>query len=182
MPVLQLTGAHVRDLVEQARTHQPHEACGLLSGRGRQVTRVHPIANVADAPHVRYQLAPIPCLRVLKAIDAHNEQLLAVYHTHPASDPLPSTADIRAATRHMPHIPQVIISLRGTRPRLSAWAIADGRVEPVEIVLHPDTAHHSQQALTRAQQIAMSIAILLAMVLLLAIAITLLPPAPPIAD
>ena len=74
----------------------PNEACALLGGAGGVVTSLHPARNAAASPY-RFELDPADLVRVVHAIEAAGEELVAIFHSHPASGPEPSPTDLREA-------------------------------------------------------------------------------------
>lgn len=57
-------------------------------------------------------------------MDARGEELVAIYHSHPASQPYPSPTD--RAEAHYPDAFYVLVSLRADEPELRAFRILDG--------------------------------------------------------
>jgi proteasome lid subunit RPN8/RPN11 len=65
-------------------------------------------------------------------------EILAVYHSHPATPARPSGEDIALA--HDPDVSYVIISLAGSREDIRSFRIVDGIVEHEVIVVMDDHA------------------------------------------
>ncbi len=85
------------ELLAEMRGHVerlcPEEACGLLPGKGRQVTAVLPVTNELHSP-VRFRMAPIEMLAAFQRIDRLGEELLGIYHSHPKGPGVPSATDV----------------------------------------------------------------------------------------
>lgn len=122
--------AAIRDeIVAHARESAPHEACGLLAGRGGRATRVIRCPNLADDPLRRYVMDPGAVLRALRAMsdagetsaDGDEGEPLAIYHSHVFSGPYPSPTD-RAEAR-WPSSFYVLVSVRAAEPELRAYRI-----------------------------------------------------------
>ena len=65
-------------------------------------------------------------------MDEKGEELVAIYHSHPLSQPYPSPTD--RAEAHYPDAFYVLVSLRGAEPELRAFRIIrDGAVKEVAI-------------------------------------------------
>lgn len=103
----------------------------MIAGRQGVATRLIPCANVAPTPRTRYLLAPREQLAAFRAMDAAGEELLAIYHSHPATEPRPSPTDIAEA--RYPDAVYVLVSLRGEEPEIAAWSIRDGAVRSVPV-------------------------------------------------
>jgi proteasome lid subunit RPN8/RPN11 len=95
---LSVPPAVAEELVRHARGELPNEACGLLSGSladGR-ATRFHPARNVEASP-LRYNVHPEDLVRLTFAIEEAGEDLVAIFHSHTRSAPVPSATDRRTA-------------------------------------------------------------------------------------
>ncbi len=109
-------------LVEQALAELPNECCGLLAGmrrdgEGRVVER-YPVTNAAASPR-EYVSEPRDLLNAFRAMRERGVELLAIYHSHPTSEPIPSRTDLER--NYYPGVMQLIVSLSGPEPVLRAW-------------------------------------------------------------
>jgi len=118
-------------IVAHARESRPEECCGLIAGRGGAATRLIQCANAHPTPVFRYAIDPREQLAAFRSMDDAGEELLAIYHSHPASQPYPSPTD--RAEWHYPDALAVLVSLRATEPELHAYRIADGAVTEVRL-------------------------------------------------
>ena len=123
---LRMTRAQAQALAQEARAAAPAECCGLLIGAAGEVHESLSLSNVAARPAVEYEAEPSELLRALLDIEARGLELLALYHSHPAGETLPSARDIREAA--YPQAAQLIIGLGGGRTEMAAWRIAGGTV------------------------------------------------------
>jgi proteasome lid subunit RPN8/RPN11 len=113
------------ELADHARAESPNEACGLIvlrDGRAERYVRGH---NKLASPY-RYELDVDPEVWFLE--DEGFE--LAVFHSHPETEPRPSRTDIENVGLWAGK-PYVIYSL--ARNELAAWTIRDGAAEPLEL-------------------------------------------------
>jgi len=177
MPHLRLTHSQAKTLAEYALAQKPQEICGFLAGSDDQVHKIIPIANTAEHPETHFQMDPIAQLKALKLIETEGLAILAIYHSHPKTDPIPSQADIRQ--NHYPDTYHVIISLKQREPRLKAWQMQVGSVQPVDIILG-NQQQPLQKPLKTSQVTAILLSAAIAVMLMLVISISLLPPAPPL--
>ena len=99
----------VNQLLDHARAGAGQEICGLISAYDGLVRRAIPVANVAPRPEHRYAMDPAGQIAALRAMREADEDLLAIYHSHPASPAAPSTIDIAEAG--YPEAIYLIISL-----------------------------------------------------------------------
>lgn len=104
-------------------------------------TRVIGCANVAATPAVRYRIDPREQLAAFRSMDVAGEELVAIYHSHPASVAYPSPTD--RAEAYYPDATYVLVSLRGSEPDVRAYRIAgdhpgsEKTVREVEIRVPP---------------------------------------------
>jgi proteasome lid subunit RPN8/RPN11 len=138
---LSLPAAVVDAILAHAGEALPLEACGLLAGHpgSGEVTRYHPARN-AIGSRSAYEVDPEDLVRIMFAIEAHGEELAAVFHSHPATPAVPSASDIRDAAYP---VVQVIASLNDpTRPALRGWRLRPGAA-PREVPLRIGAAQQS---------------------------------------
>lgn len=121
------------ELIRNARTMAPMEACGILGGRGDEATRVFQARNVAELPG-RFMIHPSDQLAALVAIEERGDQVLAVWHSHPESEAVPSPTDVDLADG-WPEPLHLIVSLADPEaPQIRAWRIRAGRAREVAIL------------------------------------------------
>jgi proteasome lid subunit RPN8/RPN11 len=119
-------------MLQQARAELPNECCGLLAGMLNdgvgEVTRRLPLINAVASP-IRYFSEPRSMLAADKAMRTENLDLLAVYHSHPTSEPVPSRTDL--AENFLGSVMHLIISLHG-QPAVRAWWLSETGFEEAE--------------------------------------------------
>jgi|FLYN01.1.fsa_nt_gi proteasome lid subunit RPN8/RPN11 len=174
---LWLTEAQAKTIVQQAIDEAPREACGVIGGIGERAERTVALTNVASDPHHFYQLDTKALDQAVRAFRADGLSLIGIYHAHPKGDPIPSPTDVKNA----PHlaVSHLIVGLRHSTPHLAAWRIHHGQVERVELHIGasaPDVRNSSP--LSQAQKTAIILSALIAVLLVLVISLSLLPPAP----
>ncbi|MCC6613021.1 MAG: M67 family metallopeptidase [Anaerolineae bacterium] len=173
---LWLRPALAAQILDHARAEAPREACGLLIGRGGAVEAVVPARNAAEEPTRFFRLDERDLVHGMFDAERRGLALVGFYHSHPEGVPEPSPTDI--AQSHYPDAAHVIAGLRGD-PMLAAWRLRYGEAErlPLEVTeLQP--AELSQSANRKGVQTAVVIAALLALALMIALSLALLPPAP----
>ena len=135
--MITLQRSHLNDLVSHAQASAPAECCGLLGGNeAGLVTTIYPLRNIAVDSLVSYEVAPEELFAAQKSMRQAEEELLAIYHSHPrATDPTPSETDVRLA--YYPAATYLIVGLGGAEPTMRAFRIseAERRWERVEYVI-----------------------------------------------
>lgn len=176
---LWLTNAQAKTIIDHARTQAPNEACGLIGGKNGRAVEIIPVENVAARPTTTYELDPAQQVTAMTRLYNNQLDLLAIYHSHPNTPPVPSQTDIRSAT--YPDAAYLIISLQATTADLAAWHIRGSDVSRVS--LHIGTSPPplaDERTLSPAQKTAIIVATAIAFLAVIAYSIYLLPPAPPI--
>ncbi len=179
MRSLRLSQQQVQSIVDHCIQSLPDEACGLIAGKKEKAARIIPIKNVSDNPKRHYQMDANGQLKALKLIDDEALDWIGVFHSHPDSAPIPSQEDIREAELNTPDIVHLIVSLQHNKSRLQAWHIHDAQVDDVELLIGQQRSE-GIEPLSRLQFWSVLFAILIAVMLLLTISFTLLPPEPPL--
>ncbi len=112
------------DLFAQARAELPNECCGLLAGRleadgkvGRVVKR-YPFVNALASP-VEYNADPRGLFEAVRDMRRLGLVELATYHSHPASDPIPSQKDRERS--YSDDVISLIVSFKGSEPVMRGW-------------------------------------------------------------
>jgi proteasome lid subunit RPN8/RPN11 len=117
------------EMIAQAVQELPNECCGLLAGRimpempDRTVTERFPLVN-ADASPCEYTSDLKILFAAHKAMRERSLDLLAVYHSHPSSDPIPSRKDLER-NAHGAEVVHLIISLKNATPLARAWRLRE---------------------------------------------------------
>jgi proteasome lid subunit RPN8/RPN11 len=106
-----------------AQSESPNECCGLLAGvREADVLRVltrHPLVNEAASP-IEFVSQPRSMFDATKAMRNSGQEILAIYHAHPTSEPIPSKTDL-ARNFYGTSVIHFIIGLNGPEPILRGW-------------------------------------------------------------
>lgn len=121
---------YVEDILKEASLAQKEEICGLFSGRAGKVLGRYPLKNVSTTPEQCYLMDPQEQLRVLKDIRQKGEELVGIYHSHPASAAYPSARDVELA--FYPEAVHLIIAAK--EKKIGGFAIIDGKISPVELI------------------------------------------------
>jgi proteasome lid subunit RPN8/RPN11 len=125
-------------MVEHARRESPRECCGLLAGvidgAGGAVSQCFPLRNDLASP-TQYRTNARDLLDANKVMRKAKLEPLAIYHSHPASEPVPSRTDL-AENTWADSVIHVIVGLQGEIPQLRAWWLEQHGAEeaPIDMV------------------------------------------------
>lgn len=111
-------------LIAHAVASPTLEVCGLLGGRGETATSLYPLANVAEAPATTFFIDPRAQIGALQTMRARDEDLLGIFHSHPASPAQPSPRDLELAA--YPGVAYLIVSLAGPQAPVVGGFVFDG--------------------------------------------------------
>ncbi len=131
--MLSLPQAFLDQVLAHARRDHPDECCGIIAGKGGLATRVFEMENAERSP-TGFTFDSAEWLKVYREIDDADEELLAVYHSHTATEAYPSRTDILWA-EHNEFEHWLLVSTRAEEDEVRSFTITDGVVaeEPVEI-------------------------------------------------
>jgi proteasome lid subunit RPN8/RPN11 len=117
-------------MLEDCRKRAPLEACGLVAGLEDASTAVYPAQNALNSP-VRYRLDAVEQIRLFEEIESAGWDLMAIYHSHPAGPPYPSSTDIAEAG--YPETAYLIWSGDSTGWSCRAFRILDGDFSELKV-------------------------------------------------
>lgn len=122
------------EVVEHARRESPLECCGLLAGSpdGRVVSR-YAIENAARSP-IEYETDPRGMLFAFRDMRARGIELLAIYHSHPTSEAVPSRRDL-AHNTYGETVVHLIVGLANPEPDVRAWWLGESGSRPAELLI-----------------------------------------------
>jgi proteasome lid subunit RPN8/RPN11 len=107
-------------MVEHCVREDPLECCGILGGVAPLVSSIHPLRNAA-ASETRYDADPHDLIEAHQALRKRGAEILAIYHSHPRWEAVPSKTDLRE--NHYGHVPRIIVSLKDSRPDVRVWRL-----------------------------------------------------------
>lgn len=112
------------DIVEAMVAHclreAPLECCGILGGAPPRVSSFHPLRNAAASP-TRYDADPRDLIDTVVALREAESEILAIYHSHPQWEAVPSETDLRE--NHYGAVPRIIVSLLHDPPQVRTWLL-----------------------------------------------------------
>jgi proteasome lid subunit RPN8/RPN11 len=121
--ILRLPRGALTEMLAHVQAGYPDEACGVLAGANGRVVRHFPAANAAATPRTFSEIGPHELLAIWNAIEERDWQMLAYYHSHPASPAYPSRRDV-LWSRGWPGTYYIIFSLADhANPAVRAFLI-----------------------------------------------------------
>jgi [CysO sulfur-carrier protein]-S-L-cysteine hydrolase len=120
------------EVVAHAQAEAPKECCGMIAASDGRAVSVHRARNAARVPKQRYEMHPQDQYDILTAIDDAGNEIGAIYHSHPRTEPEPSQTDINLADK-WPDPLYVIVGLEHSEPDVRAWRIVDGAASEVAL-------------------------------------------------
>ena len=91
------------------------------------VTQVYPMTNVEDSP-IGYSMDPKEQLMVEKQMRRLGQRMLAIFHSHTASDAYPSSVDVSLAIS--PDVSYVLVSLKNRQqPVVKSYRMTGTMIE-----------------------------------------------------
>ena len=124
-------------MIAHARADHPDEACGVIVGPegSDRPTRLIRMIN-ADRSPTFFRFDPSEQLQLAKEMDARDEEIVVVYHSHTATEAYPSRTDISYAAEPQAHYVLVSTAECGREEgpvSVRSYRIIDGEVSEEEI-------------------------------------------------
>ena len=121
----------VDEMVAHARDDLPNECCGMVGGADGEARTVYRAAN-AEASPLRYSIDAAEQFRLMKEIEAADEELVGIYHSHTKSAAYPSQTDVNLAG--WPDAVYLIVSLADAEaPETKGFWIREGEISDAEL-------------------------------------------------
>ncbi|MCA1059084.1 M67 family metallopeptidase [Rossellomorea aquimaris] len=117
-------------LIRSCKKELPNEACGFISGKNNICSKIWPTTNVNPSPFT-FAIDINEESKIVNEINKRNEDLIAVYHSHPNGIAIPSKDDILFAPDSEIHY--FIISISLSRAVVKCYKIAEGSVSEVKV-------------------------------------------------
>lgn len=99
----------VNELLHCAQATQDEEVCGFVSKNAEGQFSCYHIDNIAEQPSKRFLMDPEKQIAAIKSMRSKQEEVFAIYHSHPTAPAIPSAMDIEQAEH--PNAYYLIISL-----------------------------------------------------------------------
>lgn len=124
-------------IVAHARRDFPDEACGIVAGpEGSDAAdRLIPMTNAERSPTF-FRFDAAEQLALYKEMDANDQEIVVVYHSHTSTEAYPSRTDIALAAEPQAHYLLVSVAETGAEDgpaEVRSYRILDGVVTEEEI-------------------------------------------------
>lgn len=130
-----LIPADIHDqMVEHCRREAPWECCGILGGVPPRVSSFHPLRNVLES-ETRYEADPRQIIEANRWLRERGGQFLAIYHSHPRWEAVPSRTDLEQ--NYYDDLPRIIVSLLTEPPEVRVWRLDPDSYEELPWALVP---------------------------------------------
>ena len=111
------------EMIAQAQAELPNECCGVLAGTIgtdgiARIERRYSLVNALASP-MEYESDPKSMFAADRDMRSRGLDLLAVYHSHPTSAPIPSRTD--RERNYLGEVMHFIIGLDGVGPEVRGW-------------------------------------------------------------
>ncbi len=107
-------------MIAHCRRDDPLECCGILGGMPPRVLSLHPLRNI-DASKTRYTADPKELIQALVWLREQQREILAIYHSHPRWEAVPSATDL--TQNYWGEMPRIIVSLLADPPDVRVWRL-----------------------------------------------------------
>jgi [CysO sulfur-carrier protein]-S-L-cysteine hydrolase len=101
--ILKLKPEHWKTMRRHVSAQTPLEACGLLAGKQDSVEKVIRVRNADQSP-VRFRMDAQEQYNAFEWMDAHDLDLVGIFHSHPTGPETVSPTDIAEAAYQVVHI------------------------------------------------------------------------------
>ncbi len=137
LPEIKIPRKITNQLLHLAQISPTTEVCGLIGSQQGKPRSCYPIDNIAEQPQQQFLLDPKQQIAAMTKIRERNEDLLAIYHSHPTSPAEPSQIDIDMAS--YPDALYFIISLntKGVL-ELRGFKLGNNTAKEVSLVLEQE--------------------------------------------
>ncbi len=128
-----------KDLFEKVVAHCkrefPNEACGLFAGKDGRVEKAYEMGNADKSPQ-SFFMDPKEQLKVMKETRNLGLEIIAVYHSHVASEAYPSAKDVELA--FYPEASYAIVTLKDKeKPGIRSFKIIESKISEEEVTICP---------------------------------------------
>lgn len=133
---IQLSRKIASQLLHHAQQMPETEVCGLVSSKNGIPQACYPISNIALEIKTHFLLDSSQHIAAMKKIRENDEELFAIYHSHPTAAACPSALDLDMANYENTLYFIISLSTKGIL-ELRAFKIENKNALEIPIVLSP---------------------------------------------
>jgi len=123
-----------KELLNHGRSKLPYEACGILSGKNNQVHSIWKLKNEVKSDR-RFFVGKKAIVETLHHIAEKDEVVLAIYHSHPTTAPVPSYIDIK---NHLDsEVKMIIVSYKTKNPIVKCYSVQNRAYKEQPFLIEP---------------------------------------------
>lgn len=126
--------AYYEALINHGQLQLPYEACGLLAGKNQTVQSIWKLKNELKSDR-RFFVGERTVNKTLQSIAKREEEVLAIYHSHPTTLPVPSYTDL--VNHPDPKVKMVIVSYKTKKPLVKCYHIQEGAYKELPFLIEP---------------------------------------------
>ncbi len=117
-------------MLSHCRAGFPNEACGILAGKGNEVSGIYKMSNTENSP-VSYLMDPMEQFKAMKDMREKKIEMVGIFHSHPSSPAYPSPKDVDLAFYE--DAAYVIVSLANREPVVRSFAVIERKIHETGI-------------------------------------------------
>jgi len=110
------------------------EICGLISKNSDEKYQVYPIDNIASNKSCVFEMQPEQQINAFKLIREKQQNLFAIYHSHPDSEAVPSKKDLNDAAYKEALNIIISLSTKGVLD-MRGYFYQDDKIESVDLII-----------------------------------------------
>jgi proteasome lid subunit RPN8/RPN11 len=129
-PALDLPRPLATALLSAAASAGAFEICGFVAAAAGAFSR-YAVANCAAQPATYFAMDPAGQIAAFKAMRQSGESLLAIYHSHPRGEAVPSAAD--SDDHNYPETPALLLAPQAKGEPIRAWQLVGTSMREIAI-------------------------------------------------
>jgi len=103
----------VNELLKQAQNDPLTEVCGIIGAFQGIAKNCYPINNIANDSKIKFEMDPQQQIQAMKRMRDRQQELFAIYHSHPTTAATPSSLDICSHQYPLAHYLIVSLDTKG---------------------------------------------------------------------
>lgn len=125
----------VNQILHHAQGAPDREVCGLIGAKNQLPTHSYPVNNISDTPATRFRMDAEAQIEAMRRMREQDEDLFAIYHSHPTSPPVPSATDLAESAYPEAYHFIVSLNIKGVLEMRGFQYTADHKVVEIPLLL-----------------------------------------------